>query len=469
MAPTGIAAVNVGGCTLHSFCGIGIPKGPKILQKMSNKGPAKRILKSDVWIIDEISMCSGELLDKIEANMRSIRASELPFGGVQMIFCGDFLQLPPVEDRKNPVLLRDAKDANDIFLNRGMAFQSEAWQNGNIQTVRLAKVYRQGGDRAMVLALQDLRLGVISPGVRRFVNETMRPLCAKDGIEPTKLYCKNIDVDQINKSKLDQLTCDAFGEIFYDACDRVLPDQNIRRDLTRAENQLLLKFFDQVRAKAQVQLKVGAQVMCLQNDNTRAKLVNGSRGVVIGFETWKDTFGELKKEKECSPDGIGGLIQLKIDWLHQVFEENNVPNYKNTTFFPVVKFESGKKYVMTPVEFSSEIDKLGKAERIQVPLNLAWAITIHKSQGMSIDSLVVKVDDCFAEGQAYVALSRATSKDGLQIQGFTDRCVLTSKLALQFEDTLTAESTKSKKNNTIEGESSIPLWLDEARKTGTAS
>ena len=144
----------------------------------------------------------------------------------------------------------------------------------------------------------------------------------------------------------------------------------------------------------------------------------------------------VKKGKECAPDGIGGLIQLKIDWLHEVFEANNVQNYKNTTFFPVVKFESGKKYVMTPVEFSSEIDKLGKAERIQVPLNLAWAITIHKSQGMSIDRLVVKIDDCFAEGQAYVALSRATSKHGLQIQGFTDRCVLTSKLALQFEDTL---------------------------------
>ena len=319
----------------------------------------------------------------------------------------------------------------------------------------------------MVLALQDLRLGMISPGVRRFVNETARPLCAKDGIEPTRLYCKNIDVDSINKSKLDQLACEAFGEIVYNACDRVLPDQNNRRALTRAENQLLFKFFDQVRVKAQVQLKVGAQVMCLQNDNTRAKLVNGSRGVVVGFETWKNAFGELKKEKECAPDGIGGLIQLKIDWLHEVFEENNVPNYKHTTFFPVVKFESGKKYVMTPVEFSSEIDKLGKAERIQVPLNLAWAITIHKSQGMSIDRLVVKVDDCFAEGQAYVALSRATSKHGLQIQGFTDRCVLTSNLALQFEDTLISKSGRRSKNNALGINSAIPFWLDEARKTWT--
>ena len=161
----------------------------------------------------------------------------------------------------------------------------------------------------------------------------------RQGWHRTRLYRKNIDVDSINKNKLDQLACEAFGEIVYNACDRVLPDQKTRRALTRAENQLLFKFFDQVRVKAQVQLKVGAQVMCLQNDNTRAKLVNGSRGVVVGFETWKDAFGELKKEKECAPDGIGGLIQLKIDWLHEVFEENNVPNYKHTTIFPVVKFK----------------------------------------------------------------------------------------------------------------------------------
>ena len=110
----------------------------------------------------------------------------------------------------------------------------------------------------MVLALQDLRLGVISPGVRRFVNETARPLCAKDGIEPTRLYCKSIDVDSINKSKLDQLACEE-GNLTMHAIGYCLTKNSTR--LTRAENQLLFKFFDQVRVKAQVQLKVGAQVM----------------------------------------------------------------------------------------------------------------------------------------------------------------------------------------------------------------
>eukprot|EP00943_MAST-04B_sp_MAST-4B-sp1_P008733 g8733.t1 len=470
MAPTGIAAVNVGGCTLHSFCGIGIPKGPNDFLKMSNKGPANRILKSQVWIIDEISMCSGELLDKIEARMRVIRQNNLPFGGVQMIFCGDFLQLPPVENALNPVLLRDAKDANDIFLNRGMAFQSEVWKIANFHTVRLRKVYRQGDDRDMVLALQDLRLGIISPGIQRLVNETKRQLRAKDGIEPTKLYCKNLDVDLINEAKLGQLTGDA---TVYDKYDEVLPDPRLPRALTRSENQLLSKFFDQVRVKAQVKLKIGAQVMCLQNDITRVKLVNGSRGVVIGFKTWIDTFISLKHEKDIAPDEIRPLIGLKITWLHQVFEGNGVPNYKHTTFFPVVKFESGREYIMSPVEFSSEIDKLGKAARIQVPLKLAWAITIHKSQGMSIDRLVINVGDCFAAGQAYVALSRATSKDGLQIQGFTNRCVLTSELALKFEelsqvappDTIIPYADNSCNSDHIGGKDSvITTWLTEARR-----
>ncbi len=246
MAPTGIAAVNVGGCTLHSFCGIGIPKGPKDFEKMSNKGPAHRILNSKVWIIDEISMCSGELLDKIEEKMRAIRRNNLPFGGVQMIFCGDFLQLPPVENALNPVLLQDAEDANQIFLNRGMAFQSNVWNNANIRTIRLAKVYRQGDDRDMVLALQDLRLGKISAGVQCLVNETARPLRAKNGIEPTKLYCKNLDVDLINKQKLDQLPHHKFGEIVYNRYDSVSPDPQLGRTLTRSENNLLSKFFDQV-------------------------------------------------------------------------------------------------------------------------------------------------------------------------------------------------------------------------------
>ena len=246
MAPTGIAAVNVGGCTLHSFCGIGIPKGPKDFEKMKNKGPASRILKSKVWIIDEISMCSGELLDKIEEKTRAIRQNDAPFGGLQMIFCGDFLQLPPVKNAINPDLLQDAKDANQIFLNRGMAFQSNVWNNANIQTIRLAKVYRQGGDRDMVLALQDLRLGKISAGVQCLVNETMRQLSAKDGIEPTKLYCKNLDVDLINKRKLDQLPDHKFGEIVYNRYDSVSPDPQLGRTLTRSENNLLSKFFDQV-------------------------------------------------------------------------------------------------------------------------------------------------------------------------------------------------------------------------------
>lgn len=209
--------------------------------------------------------------------------------------------------------------------------------------------------------------------------------------------------------------------------------------------------------------------MCLQNDNTRKKLVNGSRGVITGFKTWVDTFVELKHELDIAPDGIGPLIESKIRWLHEVFEENKVPNYKRTTFFPIVKFESGREYTITPVGFSSEIDKLGTAARIQIPLNLAWAITIHKSQGMSIDRLVVKVDDCFAEGQAYVALSRATSKDGLQIQGFTNRCVLTSKLALQFENKMIADTSNNKSNikgssNEMDIDDGIPQWLDEARK-----
>eukprot|EP00505_MAST-04D_sp_SCG-Rhode-Island_P003112 Stramenopile-MAST_4_protein_3112 len=457
MAPTGIAAVNVGGCTINSFVGIGVPKTVHDFQKMWKK--KKQLRSSDVWIIDEVSMLSGEILDFIESMMREIRGSSEPFGGVQLILCGDFLQLPPVGNTPHPAEYKNALQATDLFLNRGYAFQATCWPKSQIHTARLQQVHRQGGDRHMVEALQEMRLGTTHGGMaRQFLRDCCRPLQVNtDGIKPTILHCKNVDVDKINNEELEHLAGDKRGLVKCLANDTTKPAQNA--PLQRLDLQLLEKYFGQCRALDVLSLKVGAQVMLLKN--LSPSLVNGSRGVVAGFETWKKVYSRLNKEhkennsksllrptKGGGPDSLYGGEHV----LEMIKRVRGLKTKQGAYVYPIVQFQNGEKVTVTPETFSSQIHGIGESTRIQIPLTLAWAITVHKSQGMSIDHLVVSLGDVFTEGQAYVALSRATSKAGLEIRNFNPQCVFASKKCLAFE----------------KGETT-PSWLEEAQGTWDAT
>lgn len=349
-APTGIAACNIGGSTVHSFAGIGtgVLTIEKLVERV-NKYPIarERWLTAHVLIIDEISMLSRDLFEKLEAIARMVRWCPKPFGGIQMIFSGDFYQLPPV--------------SNDI--NR-FCFESEKWSLVVPNTVVLTQIFRQR-DEQFAKFLNEARTGQVSDEFDAILAKKVceyhmrgahKEACehARDSnhgaptILPTILYPTNNKVNVYNEEKLREL------------------NKPIKTFIAQDMGQQ--KLLENLVVPQCLEICEGAQVILLCN--LTPDLVNGSRGVVV----------------QCEPE-------------------------------PVVKFTGDNVVTLSPYtwEQRSEQNKL-LARRVQIPLKLAWALSIHKSQGMSIDNLEVDIGHSFEYGQSYVALSRATSLDTLHVQ-----------------------------------------------------
>lgn len=359
-ATTGIAATNIGGTTLHSFAGIGLGEGTleDVIAHVSRF--FKNVLRwrtARTLIIDEVSMLSPELFELIEALARHFRNDQRFFGGLQMVFVGDFCQLPPV-----------CKDARK---KTRMLFESPVWKQSGVLQFYLQTVFRQK-ESAMIDALSDIRLGNVSDRAQDFLQSVCRPLTFDDGIEPTKLYARNNSVDTENAQRLAML--DGESKTFH---VRSTGNQKDIADLAR-----------NCMAADTIDLKVGAQVMHLVNA-FEMNLVNGSRGVVTGF---------------CTLSG-----------------------------FPFVRFMGQKEPVLVqPFRWEKKLGREVLAERFQIPLKLAWAITIHKSQGMSIDRVVISLKDCFECGQAYVALSRATCRNGLSLSSFDPSAITANPTVIAY-------------------------------------
>ncbi|EGG19237.1 DNA helicase [Cavenderia fasciculata] len=306
-AASGIAAVNIGGVTLHSFAGIGYGQGTVTQLAVGiakRKKYEKRWRECKVLIIDEISMIDSELFDKLEQVARI-------FGGIQLCLCGDFFQLPPVLGN--------------------YAFESEAWH----------KLYSEAID---------------------LLHKCNRPLDISNGVLPTKLYTTNADVDSENNVAL-----------------AALPGETVSFTSIDSGCKELIEALDKdCPAPRELNLKVGAQVVLLRKPDGQSKLVNGSRGVVVEFVEPKAT--RLLKAKSTS-------------WA----EKN--------ALVPVVLFNDGSRVRIKPSEWGIWSEK--KATRQQLPLKLAWALTIHRAQGLTLDKIECRLQQAFANGQAYVALSRA--------------------------------------------------------------
>lgn len=379
-ASTGIAAFNVGGRTLHSFSGVGLGNGTKedLLKFVSKSRKAiRRWNEVQALIIDEVSMLDARLLDALEYIARNTRVNHSFFGGVQVILTGDFYQLPPVD-----------KSGTARF-----AFDSQAWRQGIQSTVVLTHVFRQK-DMRFIDMLNELRLGKLSDhGMKCFTDLAREPSYPDDGILPTELYSLRQQVDESNTRRLGSL---AGRQFHYAASDyRVvkskknsLDDQRVPipprelADLQKKVNAVCM-------APQSLTLKQFAQVMLIKNMDDETKLVNGSRGVVTGFK--------MVGSKE----------------------------------FPVVKFISGVEKTVMPESWQTELG-MQTYERTQVPLILAWALSIHKSQGQTIDRLMVDLGKVFERGQAYVALSRAVGMGSLQVCNFTSKCVMAHPRVVDF-------------------------------------
>ncbi|XP_061399651.1 ATP-dependent DNA helicase PIF1 [Musca vetustissima] len=360
-ASTGVAACLIGGVTLHAFAGIG--GGDATLQRCyelaSRPASAQAWRKCKRLIIDEISMVDGQYFDKIEAVARHIRRNDRPFGGIQLILCGDFLQLPPVIKRE---------DNSSQTPPQRFCFQSSAWEKCIEFVYELKEVHRQS-DPEFVSILNHLRIGHINEDITKRLKATSKQKVEGNGILATQLCSHTNDANSINESKLENL-----------------PTEKV---LFRAEDSdpTMTKQLDsQVQAPSQLYLKIDAQVMLLKNINISQGLVNGARGVVVRFEK-----------------GV-----------------------------PVVRFKNNTEYSCKHEKWIIKTPNGGTVTRRQVPLKLAWAFSIHKSQGLTLDCVEMSLSKVFEAGQAYVALSRAKSLDSVRILDFDPKQVWANPQVLQY-------------------------------------
>jgi len=345
-ASTGIAATHINGTTIHSFCGIGIKD--KITEQDLRNIEAKsyvvnNILNCDVLIIDEISMLDANTLDNIERILSYIRKTTLQglaFGGIQMIFVGDFYQLPPV-----------SKKTKAEF-----AFNSNAWKFANPVTCYLTEQHRQS-DKVFLDILNGIREGTIT-------QEQKKILLANNvkEIPRTKLYTHNSDVDDINHHELKKIKSEEFTF-----------------NMTSSGNDFLVETLKKnCLSPETLIIKEGALVMFIRN-NFDEGYVNGTLGTIIGLDYEGD---------------------------------------------PVVQTKQGDRITVKRAKWSIGEGKGEKASIHQYPLRLAWAVTIHKSQGMSLDSAAIDLSKSFEYGQGYVAISRVCSLGGLFIEGMNAHALL---------------------------------------------
>lgn len=436
-ASTGLAACNIGGITLHSFAGIGLGAGEvkDLLKKIRrSKKSLNRWKKTKVLVIDEISMIDGELFDKLDLIARSIRRNDEPFGGIQVIICGDFFQLPPVSKNEE----KPAK----------FCFDSEAWKSCIKLTITLQQVFRQKGDMEFITMLNEMRLGKLSMESADRFRELERPL-PEDEIEPAELYCTRFEVEKANQTRLNKLETPV--KLFTAHDGGILVDKEQR-------DRLLANFL----APQRLYLKKGAQVMMIKNIDE--SLVNGSLGKVVDFidqETYltyskvredanfkdadiEEAIARAKEESQAMGsrwDGNDPETELEdtiFDFLDEVESDDPVVvqniETKRTLIRQLHESSKGRKLplvrfltpdghsrcvLVTPEMWDIQDEKQQPlVSRNQLPLILAWALSIHKSQGQTLPKVRVNLRRVFEKGQAYVALSRAVSRQGLQVLNF---------------------------------------------------
>lgn len=366
-ASTGIAATHIGGRTVHSFAGIGVKEAltkQDLSRIAKNSRTAKRIRIAKVLIIDEVSMLSGRVLGMVDHVCRVLRDSNESFGGMQTVLVGDFFQLPPVVKHYNELSEHDTLFSATI--DDRFCFNAPVWSRLSPSVCYLSEQYRQQ-DNAFLEILSALRRGSVTDQHRALL-ATRQHGVPEQGV--THLFSHNAQVDRINDENLARLSDRVCTFEMRGSGPRDLVEQ-LKRGCLSPEI---------------LSLKIGARVMFTKNDSA-GRFVNGTLGVVEGFSS------------------IG---------IKDAFEEENVST------FPIVRCRNGKTICAEPLEWTIEGEGGPRARISQIPLRLAWALTVHKSQGMSLDAASMDLSRVFEFGQGYVALSRVRSLSGLFLSGIND-------------------------------------------------
>jgi len=357
-ASTGIAATHLQGTTIHAWSGIGIKDSlsTRNLRELKEKKYLKKnIEKSKVLIIDEISMLHKKQFDLVNEVLRFFRETEDAFGGIQLVLCGDFFQLPPIGN------------ASEINKDK-FCFMSRAWLDAKLTVCYLTEQFRHT-DSKLNGILSEIRSASVSANSIALLQSSIGGIEAD---EPTRLYTHNLDVDRINSQHMSEIKG--------------------RKKVFKAKIKGNLKLAESIKrsimAPESLELKKDAKVMFVKNNYDKGYL-NGSLGMVLNF----------------NDDGL-----------------------------PVIRLNNGVYIVAEPEDWRIE-DETGKllVSYKQVPLRLAWAITVHKSQGMTLDSAIMDLSNTFEKGQGYVALSRIKGLEGLQLKGFNATTLEVDHLALKAD------------------------------------
>ena len=421
-ASTGIAATHMSGTTIHSWSGIGIKDelSDRDLSNLSRKQfLADRLKDTAVLIIDEISMLHAKQLNLVSQVLKYVRKNDKAFGGIQVVVAGDFFQLPPIGSK--------GETNREKF-----AFMSEAWLDAKFHICYLSEQHRQVSEAAN----GGLDLDDILNQIRR-QEVTFEAIAALEAtfdqdvdIKRTRLYTHNLNVNKINDKELAALEGDM-----------------MRFEATSTGDSKLVETLKKtVRTQDELILKVGSKVMFIKN-NTELGVSNGTMGELIGFAAVKiednqDSSSALIEDDENVDNGSesdtdnatenneASAKTAKTKPKKDSDKKQPKPKKTTTQKMPVVRLNSGREVVAEPEEWIIE-DETGEvlASYEQVPLCLAWAITIHKSQGMTLDAAEIDLSRTFELGQGYVALSRLKSLAGLQLLGMNDMSLQLDPLA----------------------------------------
>ncbi len=365
-ASTGIAATHIGGLTIHSWAGIGIKRAMRdedLKAAAANRRVEKRFRKTEVLVIDEISMLDADRLGLVDRIARLSIGSKKPFGGLQIVFCGDFFQLSPVSAEKNEAARSILPQAPPQF-----AYRAASWDEANPRVCYLTERFRHD-EQEFLSVLDAIRSAEVDDAVMRRLRSRIGVKLSVD--RAAKLYSHNADVDAENMRELVRLPG---REMKYGMKLKGVPE--IAEALKRG-----------CLAPEELVLKKDAAVMFVKN-NFEEGYVNGTLGKIVGF------------------DGAG---------------------------WPVVATIGGKKIPAHPAKWNVEENGRVLAEISQVPLRLAWAITIHKSQGMTLDAAEIDLSDAFEKGMGYVALSRVRSLHGIRLLGLNDVALQVHPEILEFD------------------------------------
>lgn len=392
-ASTGMAAINIGGQTIHSWAGVAICEKPIdavvgfITKTKMGKTKYHEILNCEYLVIDEISMLNAYTFDYISKVLSEVRGIDKPFGGIHVAAIGDLYQLPPVK-------LGEKVEINKAERLVDYCFNSDTWKKMNFKTINLTKVYRQN-DEKFITALNHVRVGEITKEDKKLFESRNFPYSFQPPQEAVKIYAVNEQVDAENQKRFNeinekaytfkatnQIKCwaDGYMQWLSPTSNKVPP-----LDKKKYEN-----FDRDCRIPDVLTLKKGCRVMLLINKDFDRGLVNGSCGYVTE------------------------LNQHKI----------------------VVKFDNGEEEQISMETTELKDGKKAKITRDQYPLRLAWSSSVHKVQGSTFDSCFVDCSRFFETGQAYVALSRARTLDKLYLKNFDADKILVDNKVKEFYDTV---------------------------------